>query len=84
MTSSSPPPYNKAYLKMTQDDNPHWMVRILGGAGIAVASFALLSFWDSWDLGFAIRALISLGLGTLFLVFGGNLADWIRHIDYWS
>ncbi len=62
----------------------HWVGRIFGGITVAGVSFILFWFWDTWELSLPVRIILSITVGILFLIFGGNVWRWIEEIDLWS
>jgi hypothetical protein len=61
-----------------------WILRTLGAAVLFAASFGALWYWNTWELTLTVRLAISAGLGVLFLIFGGNVWNWISDIDDWA
>jgi len=64
--------------------NSHWLGRIIGGLVVAAVAFALLSIFDTWGLGLAVRLVISLVLGAIFTLFGGRAWRFIVEILNYS
>ena len=69
---------------MASDKKSDLLDRIISGIILMVVSLGLLSWWNMWDLSFQMRILISVGIGLIFIVFGGELWEWIKKIDFWS
>ena len=57
-------------MREDEDDSSFLGGRIAGGVVVAAGTYALLWYWDSWELSQEIRLGIAAVLGFLFLMCG--------------
>ena len=52
---------------------------LLGGL-----TYFLLSFWNTLDLSHEMKIGVSVIVGIIFFIVGGNIYKWIDEISFWS
>ena len=71
-------------MKDDEDESSFLGGRIAGAVVVAAGTYAVLWYWDTWELSQEICVGIAGVLGLLFLLFGRNVWRWIDNVEFWS